>query len=283
MDSVQELTGEQALAGDLGDCVQVQAVVSLVVLSSDWIIRRASENIHHLLGRRAEDLVGLSLSDVVEQEMLHDLRNRVSRSVGSGAVARVFSVQVLELAPRVDVAIQLVEGRWLIEMISSPERFGQHFTSVAALFGGLSSAKGQALLEGAARRMRALTGFDCVSLRTGQRTARNDNGLAPPGEVTIGHDCPAIIADLTAQPVALAPCSAMPGAAASALLRCPGNEEIARLERAGIRSLLRIPFDGGEFVCSSKSPRKPDFELHAAAELFAQMVAMQIRMADPDA
>jgi light-regulated signal transduction histidine kinase (bacteriophytochrome) len=33
-----------------------------------------------------------------------------------------------------------------------------------------------------------------------------------------------------------------------------------------------------EFCCESRSPREPSFELHAAAELFAQMFAMRLAM-----
>jgi hypothetical protein len=44
--------------------------------------------------------------------------------------------------------------------------------------------------------------------------------------------------------------------------------------------MLRIPFSAGglacEFCCESRSPREPSFELHAAAELFAQMFAMRL-------
>ena len=44
--------------------------------------------------------------------------------------------------------------------------------------------------------------------------------------------------------------------------------------------MLRIPFGADglscEFCCESRRPREPSFELHAAAELFAQMFAMRL-------
>jgi light-regulated signal transduction histidine kinase (bacteriophytochrome) len=50
-----------------------------------------------------------------------------------------------------------------------------------------------------------------------------------------------------------------------------------------IRAVLRvgITLDGeriGEFRCDSRTPRRPSFELHAAAELFAQLFAMRLKI-----
>jgi hypothetical protein len=49
-----------------------------------------------------------------------------------------------------------------------------------------------------------------------------------------------------------------------------------------VRALVRVPFcaDGldCDFWCESRSARDPNFELHAAAELFAQMFAMRLAM-----
>ena len=46
--------------------------------------------------------------------------------------------------------------------------------------------------------------------------------------------------------------------------------------------MLRIPFSAAgascEFCCESRTPRNPNFELHAAAELFAQMFAMRLAL-----
>jgi light-regulated signal transduction histidine kinase (bacteriophytochrome) len=34
----------------------------------------------------------------------------------------------------------------------------------------------------------------------------------------------------------------------------------------------------GEFCCESRAPHQPSFELHAAAELFAQMFALRLQL-----
>jgi hypothetical protein len=50
----------------------------------------------------------------------------------------------------------------------------------------------------------------------------------------------------------------------------------------GIRATLRVPFDidgiTGEFRCDSRVPRRPSFELHAAAELFAQLFVLRLQV-----
>jgi hypothetical protein len=44
--------------------------------------------------------------------------------------------------------------------------------------------------------------------------------------------------------------------------------------------MKRVPFSADgldcEFCCESRTPRPANFELHAAAELFAQMFAMRL-------
>lgn len=57
---------------------------------------------------------------------------------------------------------------------------------------------------------------------------------------------------------------------------------LEKLREAGVRASVRVPFKcegiGGEFRCESRKPREPSFELHAAAELFAQLFAMRLEI-----
>jgi len=54
------------------------------------------------------------------------------------------------------------------------------------------------------------------------------------------------------------------------------------LRSAGVRACLRVPFNvdelQGEFRCDSRTARQPSFEMHAAAELFAQLFAMRLEI-----
>ena len=88
-----------------------------------------------------------------------------------------------------------------------------------------------------------------------------------------------IIADCGAQPVPIF----RHGSSATfdaALMRSPDIEESEKLRAQGIGAVLRVPIGAGgqvigQFRCDSRTPRAPSFELHAAAELFAQLFAMQ--------
>jgi light-regulated signal transduction histidine kinase (bacteriophytochrome) len=100
----------------------------------------------------------------------------------------------------------------------------------------------------------------------------------------MAHEIPAIVCDCDDAAVAIFPRISDDTSAAEALLRSCNDEQRTALRRAGVRSSLRVPFslDGisGEFRCESRAARKPSFELHAAAELFAQLFAMRIEIDD---
>jgi light-regulated signal transduction histidine kinase (bacteriophytochrome) len=72
-------------------------------------------------------------------------------------------------------------------------------------------------------------------------------------------------------------------AAAAALMRAPSTSENAELVERGFTSTMRIPMlrDGqsvGEFRLAHTTSRRPSFELHAAAELFAQIFALRLEL-----
>jgi len=93
---------------------------------------------------------------------------------------------------------------------------------------------------------------------------------------------PAIIADTDAKSVPLFPRDADDSSILEALMCSGSAEALARLRDQGIQATLRVPFlfNGaeGEFRCDSRTPREPCFEMHAAAELFAQLFAMQLEI-----
>jgi light-regulated signal transduction histidine kinase (bacteriophytochrome) len=58
------------------DGVSVQPDGYVLELSLDWIVLRASENIHHLLGESHVTLIDEPLGRFVHSQALHDLRKR---------------------------------------------------------------------------------------------------------------------------------------------------------------------------------------------------------------
>ena len=255
----------------------------LLELSLDWIVVRASENVHRLLGHSHVIVVDEPLGKFVHSEALHDLRNLFSRLSGTTGIARAYRIRLTDDPDLFDIAFQLSAGRVLLEAVPSPgDGLGQAFGSVGGLVAGLAHSSGQALLDAAARRMRALTGYDRVTLDCGDRHAESRRGAL---QTTLPADCPVpnIVADSGQQAVPVFPREADDSALDSALLRAPPAQVLEKLRAANIGSVLCIPFaledgSGAEFRCESRLPRQPGFELHAAAELFAQLFAQRLEI-----
>jgi light-regulated signal transduction histidine kinase (bacteriophytochrome) len=280
MEAVDELDHRVADAPGGNAVVCIQPGSYLLELSLDWIVLRASENIHHLLGESHVTLIDEPLGRFVHAQALHDLRNLFSRLSGTTGIARAYAVRLTDDPDLVDIAFQLSDGRVLLEAIPSTGVFGECFGSVGGLMAGLASARGQALLDGAARRMRALTGFDRVTLSCGEDRAESSRGaFAGPADPV---DLPALLADSGAEGVSIYPRDVEESSVRDALMRAPPTDERERLREQGIGSMLRVPFtvDGtdGEFCCESRGARPPSFELHAAAELFAQMFGLRLQL-----
>lgn len=283
-----ELDSEMAAATEPAvEQLHIQPEGFLLELSLDWIVHRASENVHRFVGESHVTLIDEPLAKFVQAQALHDLRNLFSRLSGANGVARAYQVRLVDDRPRFDIAFQISGGRVLLEATESPSRkIGEAIGSVVGLIDGLSGSAGQPLLDNGARRMRALTGYDSVSYLDAGGAIRAESRR--PGMPAVRHSAqllrPAqfsrLIANVAAEPVALFPRVARDRPAGAALFRSPRAEERQELMNCGVGSTMRVPvrLDGaivGCFECDHLAPRKPQLELHAAAELFAQMFAMR--------
>ena len=277
IEEVQSTTTEPRIE----DHDRIQPAGYLLELSLDWIVLRASENIHHLLRESHVTLIDEPLGRFVHSQALHDLRNLFSKLSGTTGIGRAYAVRLTDDHDLVDIAFQLVDGRVLLEALPTTGCFGECFGSVGGLIAGLANSRAQALLEGGARRMRALTGYDRVTLLCGDARAESSRGaFAAPSSMS--DDLPPIVSDCDGDPVSIFPRTPDETSADEALLRSCNEAVKAALRKDGVRASLRVPFsvDGisGEFRCESRAPRDPSFELHAAAELFAQLFAMRLEI-----
>ena len=259
----------------------IQPAGYLLELSLDWIVLRASENIHRLLRESHVTLIDESLGKFVQSQALHDVRNLFSRLSGTTGIGRAYAVRLTDDNDLVDVAFQLVNGRVLLEMVPSGGCFGESFGTVGGLIAGLSNAHGKALLDGGARRMRALTGYDRVTLVCGDhRTESSRGAFAAPAQ--IDDRLPLIVADVDATPIPVFPRDADDSSSDAALLSAGATSGLDQLRGEGVRASLRVPFAvddvSGEFRCDCRTRRQANFEMHAAAELFAQLFAMRLEI-----
>lgn len=129
--------------------------------------------------------------------------------------------------------------------------------------------------------MRALTGYDRVILECGDGHAESSRG-AFPNVAAASQDCPIMVADIDAARIPVFPRHSEDTSVNAALLCSAERHALDSLREADVRSSLRVPFSGdaigGEFRCDSRTPRGANFELHAAAELFAQLFAMRLEI-----
>ena len=262
----------------------------LVELSPDWLILRASENAHGFLGEYPARLIGEPLASFTLAQPLHDLRNSLSRQRSSNGIARAYRTRLTAEPRHFDIAFQQVDGRLLLEGLpSGKDGFGDSLGAVSRLVDGMTGDTRAAILENAARRIRALTGFDRVTVTlfgddgTEQRAESARSKFAAPASSLA---LPAIVADVMNAPVGIFPAAKAESTIARALLRGLSVEEREELQANGVRSALSVPLarqgrQMGRVRCESQVPRTPSLELHAATELFAQIVAIELeRTAD---
>ncbi|HUE79509.1 MAG TPA: GAF domain-containing protein [Sphingomicrobium sp.] len=264
--------------------VQTQSAGFVLELSSDWLILRASENVHEFLGEYHVSLIGEPLANFFRAQPLHDLRNTVSRQSGRSGIARAYRVRLTDDPGCFDIAFQLSGGKILFEGVpSANEDFGSGYGAVGGLIDELVAEDREGLLEGAARRMRALTGFDRVAVSIGDDRAESSRGNFAPRKTDASLNFPPLVGDTRASPMSLFPRIPDDRAPERALLRSPSLQQLEDLRAQGVRSILSVPLflDGqpaGWIECEDRNPREPSFELHAAAELFAQMLALRLEI-----
>ena len=259
---------------------QVQSAGFVLELTPDWLVLRASENVRSLLGEYPQRLIGEPLANFTLAQPLHDLRNSLSRLRSTSGIARCYRVRLIDEPRFFDIAFQLLDGTIVLEGLPSAEQgIGEALGSVSRLIEGLAAKDRRVMLEGAARRMRALTGFDRVSLSVSGEAVESSRSQFP--DLAVSGDLPAIVADSASESVPLFPRQSDDREIEYALLRSPTAAQLGELRDAEVSSVLTVPIVRdketiGAFRCDSRGARSPSFELHAAAELFAQIFAMQL-------
>jgi light-regulated signal transduction histidine kinase (bacteriophytochrome) len=287
MDDVQEMSAVEAVPARAQSAVAIQSGVYLLELSLDWIVLRASENIHRLLGESHVTLIDEPLGKFVHGQALHDLRNLFSRLSATTGIARAYRVRLTNDPDLVDIAFQAHDGRVILEALPSPdERLGTSLGAAGGLASGLADDHGSTLLDAAARRMRALTSFDRVTLLVaGTKSTSDRTGVpfGPGANASLSDDQPVVVPNSHSGSVSLFPRDDSESAACHALLRAPTADQRSELDERGFASTMRIPvvLDGetiGEFRLAHMTARTPTLELHEAAELFAQLFALRFEI-----
>ena len=142
----------------------VQPFGFLLAVSRDWIITHASDNAVAFLGLPADDLIGQSLTQVLDGHAIHEIRGRLQIMRGADAVERVFGLALRPGGEPFDVAVHYSGDLLVIE--AEPSRADSSLEAASAVRSMANRVAERKSLEDlfheAARQVRALTEFDRV-------------------------------------------------------------------------------------------------------------------------
>ena len=258
----------------------------LIGVTTDWQVARASANITDYLVDTGATPLGRPLAAVLGDEAVHTLRNRLSLLRDPDGSARVFALHASGTNRPIDVQMHMVGSNFIIEaQPATGQEGGDQIGLVRSLAAQLDGHdRLDALLDEGARQLRALTGFENVSLfcwtdRIAELAAHCTRGALAAAPVPMSGAL-RLIVDADAPGVAIK-LGSKDGALDGCLLQGPGSEDRAAMGSSA--SLVRLPLDGGgtkwgAAVCLNTSPRHLGLERLAAAELFSDLLALRIAL-----
>lgn len=294
----------------LSGAVQPHGALIACDLSS-WIVTDASSNAAAFLGLdAAADVLGRPADTIMHGEILHDLRNTLQGAMISGSAERLIGIVPGAGRRRADIAIHASNGKAIIEIT---DHDGADTTAtdpivlVKSMVGRLKRAPTLArFLQMAASQVRSVTGYDRVMI---YRFRPDESGevvaeaLRPGVEPFLGlrypaSDIPAqaralyhrqwlrMIADVQYDPV---PILAEPGQGESgepldlslATLRSVSPVHLEYLRNMGSAATLTVSLLMGDrlwglIACHHEAPRRIAASTCAAAEMFGQILSLQI-------
>ncbi|MDQ3077575.1 MAG: GAF domain-containing protein [Pseudomonadota bacterium] len=310
MDTIDPEQKSERAAGAVLDAPMIQPVGFLLALSDEWMVERVSTNAGDLLGCDQAGLVGSLASAFITDDAIHSLRNRLALLRGPDAVERLFLCPLTQDGRQFDIAIHNVDDSVLVEAEpSTGKSYGDVTGTLRGMLGRLDDAADfKAFLTAGARQVRALTGFDRILItrfdRDGSRevVAECERGgigsflgtrisaeLMPADERARFLRAPLhVIADVDSEPVPIVPrldTGGEPLDLSRSMLRCASAARLEHLRSMGARASISVALlvDGdlwGMIECHHHTPRRPTFERRSMAELFAQMFAMRIEIAE---
>jgi light-regulated signal transduction histidine kinase (bacteriophytochrome) len=285
---------------------RVQSFGFLLALSTNWVVTRVSSNLQTMLGIDPLVALGRPLDEFVDIEALHDIRNRLYGMATSGAVERLYGVELVLGRPHLDLAVHRVAETWILE--GEPAGLNNRLDAAAHVRKMVARLATQPTLDSfhadAAKQVRTLTGFDRVLIYrfapggSGEVIAEAmRSGMAP----YLGLHYPAGDIPLQARALYLRnpfriiadidnPTSVLLGIAGSthepldlsfAVTRAVSPVHIEYLRGMGVLASLSISIivQGklwGLVACHNETPKLPSFVIRSAAELFGLMYSMTL-------
>jgi len=290
---------------------RIQSFGWLLSFSSDWIFNHVSLNCDALFDRDPRELIGLSATDFLSKEALHDIRSRLQMIGGSSTIERVFEVDLLGDGRLFDVAVHASGRSYVLELEPHEERRRDFVSYVRPMIERLrQSASVEQLCASAARHLRGLTGFDRVMIYrfdddgAGEVVAESINGGVDSfrGLHFPSSDIPAqarrlytrnllrIISDVDDPTVPIHPAAGPNGDPldlSMSGLRAVSPIHIEYLQNMGVKasmsvSIMRRGRLWGLIACHHYVPLVLSYSVRTASELFGEFFAYLLEQKESD-
>lgn len=274
-----------------GARAEIQPCGFLVVLGQDWRITHVSDNIGDHFADCGARMVGQSLAEYFGAAAVHSLRNQLALMRDPLGSARLFSLFFAGVPKPFDVALHFHAGQIILEALPAARvEAGDPTGTVRQLAQRLDGCETVTdLLQHGAHCLRALTGYDSVTLFQFDATGRGDRIAEDArGEPIPALACPPadfrVMADAACVHALLDP-SAPASLVERALLRPWVDERAGATVPSEAAACLTLPLVSagipwGVALCVNRAPRQPTMERIAAAELFADILAMRAELCD---
>ena len=285
---------------------RIQSFGFLVALADDWTIVRASENLGDFLGVSADEAIGRPFEPMIDQQAVHDIRNRMAALHATGA-ERLYGVALRPGKTRTfDINLHLSGDMLIMEgEVSQPDGRLEAASMVRAMIARLGGfADLDAFHRSAARHVRALTGFDRVmiyrfdeagvgeviadSMQSGWRVFsvcifRRRISQRRPGPCTFAIPSESSRTSLRGRSRCMRPRA-----------RRTANRPVDGDSPGRVAGPYRIPAQHGRgrlaldldhcrwpsvglVACHNRTPRLPSFVMRTASELFGQMYSLTLK------
>ena len=285
---------------------RVQSFGSMIAISEDWRITRASDNLESFIGLHPKDIIGKTVTSVFKEQTVHDMRTQAQLLSSPDAVNRLFDQCVRPDLPPVDVSLHKSGSHYIVEFEKSGGVRGEvDFARVQGLAARLKGKRNVvAWADEAARCLRAMTGFDRVMVYRFNHDLSGDviaEAKMPQQPPYLGLRYPAsdipkqarqlylrstlrIIADVDAPTVSITPSLGAKGEPIDLSLsvtRAVSPVHLEYMRNMGVAASMSVSIirDGklwGLLACHSDTPHYVDFRTRTAVELFVQLATYEL-------
>lgn len=268
---------------------EIQPFGFLLALDPEWRVANVSANIADHIADRGQAMAGQPLSDVFGASAVHALRNQLALLRDRHGTARLYSLALAGAPKPFDIGMVRMDDTILLEASPAASAAGDPIGTVRALAARLDrhADLGDLVREGA-HQLRALTGFERITIfrfaddEQPEQMAHEARGEHPAPTPPVESAGLRFLGDVGSDPVPID----LPSGdrlLRNCLLRFPSERERAEAKANGAAASLTLPLrsggrEWGVALCLNTGPKRPMLDRIAAAELFADLLAMRAEL-----